>query len=314
MNKAIIEEDFKLEKSVPNTAADIDQRNYKVFLSNLDIDRALRMYKSLLKLSSQAVEAVANGQHADFSSITDKMRPLMCYIADNNVKLSSFFDIDNPTTSEIVKREPNIKESVQALLKNIKTIQSVNKAAGSMPFNSAFLASKELTNAFIDFKIDLAWDYEHDPVILINLDDLRLIDYLVARGQKRFILAGGEIDTKNCESVISSNAELFKFPDYQPLKKQGGIPVFSGRPMHRFTIFDMGEKKISQNEIEEIILGVHNSRNDQWGKFNTINRADTTRIINNLANMAIYEQTSAFHNTLEGHAAIIVSRLANALR
>ena len=307
MNKAIIEEDFKLEKSVPNTAADIDQRNYKVFLSNLDIDRALRMYKSLLKLSSQAVEAVANGQHADFSSITDKMRPLMCYIADNNVKLSSFFDIDNPTTSEIVKREPNIKESVQALLKNIKTIQSVNEAAGSMPFNSAFLSSKELTNAFIDFKIDLAWDYEHDPVILINLDDLRLIDYLVARGQKRFILAGGAIDTKNCESVIRSNAELFKFPDYQPLKKQGGIPVFSGRPMHRFTIFDMGEKKISQNEIEEIILGVHNSRNDQWGKFNTINRADTTRIINNLANMAIYEQTSAFHNTLEGHAAIIVS-------
>ena len=51
MNKAMIEEDFKLEKNVPNTAADIDQGNYKVFLSNLDIDRTLRMYKSLLKLS-----------------------------------------------------------------------------------------------------------------------------------------------------------------------------------------------------------------------------------------------------------------------
>ena len=306
MNKAMIEEDFKLEKNVPNTAADIDQGNYKVFLSNLDIDRTLRIYKSLLKLSSEAVEAVANGRHADFSSITDKMRPLMCYIADNNIKLSSFFDIDNPTTSEIVEREPNIKETVQGLLKNIKTIQSVNEAAGSMPFNSAFLASKELANAFIDFKLDLAWDYEHDPVILINLDDLRLIDYLVARGQKRFILAGGAIETKNCESVIKSNAELVKLPDHQPLKKQSGIPVFSGRPMHRFTIFDMGIKKISQQEIEEIILGVHNGRNDQWGKFNTINRGDTTRIINNLANMAIHEQTSSFHNTLKGHSAIIV--------
>ena len=131
----MIEEDFKLEKNVPNTAADIDQGNYNVFLSNLDIDRTLRIYKSLLKLSSEAVEAVANGRHAAFSSITDKMRPLMCYIADNNIKLSSFFDIDNPTTSEIVEREPNIKETVQGLLKNIKTIQSVNEAAGSMPFN-----------------------------------------------------------------------------------------------------------------------------------------------------------------------------------
>ena len=74
MNKAMIEEDFKLEKNVPNTAADIDQGNYNVFLSNLDIDRTLRMYKSLLKLSSEAVEAVANGRHAAFSSITDKMR------------------------------------------------------------------------------------------------------------------------------------------------------------------------------------------------------------------------------------------------
>ena len=146
-----------------------------------------------------------------------------------------------------------------------------------MLFNSAFLASKELANAFIDYKLDLAWDYEHDPVILINLDDLRLIDYLVARGQKRFILAGGAIETKNCESVIKSNAELVKLPDHQPLKKQSGIPVFSGRPMHRFTIFDMGIKKISQQEIEEIILGVHNGRNDQWGKFNTINRGDTDK-------------------------------------
>ena len=68
---AMIEDDFKLEKNVPNTAAHIDQGNYKVFLSNLDIDRTLRMYKSLLKLSSEAVEAVANGRHADFSSITD---------------------------------------------------------------------------------------------------------------------------------------------------------------------------------------------------------------------------------------------------
>ena len=105
MNKAMINEDFKLEKnSAFNKAADIDQGNYKVFLSTLDIERTLRIYKSLIKLASQAVEAVTNGQHSDFSSITDKIRPLMCYI-DNN-KLSAFLDTNNPMTSEIVAREP----------------------------------------------------------------------------------------------------------------------------------------------------------------------------------------------------------------
>ena len=90
-------------------------------------------------------------------------------------------------------RENQYKRLGSDAFKNIKTIQSVREAAGSVPFNIAFLASRELTNAYIDYKLDLAWDYEHDPVILINLDDLRLIDYLVARGQKRFILAGGPL-------------------------------------------------------------------------------------------------------------------------
>ena len=64
---------------------------------------------------------------------------------------------------------------------------------GAVSFNSSFLASDELTNAFIDFKLDLAWDFEHDAVILLNLDDIRLIHYLVQRGQKRFILAGDNL-------------------------------------------------------------------------------------------------------------------------
>ena len=77
--------------------------------------------------------------------------------------------------------------------------------------------------------------------------------------------------------------------------------------MHRFVIFDMSAKKISAEEYKSIVLGVHHERNNQWGKFNTVNRADTTRILNNLANMAIYEQTSILHSQFSGRAAIIVS-------
>ena len=177
MNKQMATDDlvFKtLEGNGLNKAADIESGNYKVFLSALDIDRTLRIYKSLVKLSKRAVEAAEKGQHGDFSLFTDKMRPLMGYIADNNVKLSNFLDNDNPTTSEILSRDPSIRESVQTLMKNLKTIESVRKAMGSVPFNSAFLVSRELTNAFIDFKLELAWDYEHDPIILVNLPFLIL--------------------------------------------------------------------------------------------------------------------------------------------
>ena len=216
-------------------------------------------------------------------------------------------DRANPLASEILAKDPNIKDTVQKLSRNLKTIQSVREAVGSVPFNSAFLQSRELTNAFIDFKLDLAWDYEHDPVILINLNEIALINFLVERGQKRFILAGGNIEPNSCLSVIQSGGTLFKLPDYHPLKKQGGTPAFEGRPMHRFVIFDMSAKKISAEEYKSIVLGVHHERNNQWGKFNTVNRADTTRILNNLANMAIYEQTSILHSQFSGRAAIIVS-------
>ena len=59
---------------------------------------------------------------------------------------------------------------------------------GSVPFNSTFLLSRELTNAFIDFKLELAWDYEHDLVILLNLTEMALIDYLVQKVKKDLLL------------------------------------------------------------------------------------------------------------------------------
>ena len=79
-----------------------------------------------------------------------------------------------------------------------------------------------------------------------------------------------------------------------------------GRPMHRFVIFDVGPQPLTEEKLQKIAIGVNNDRNEQWGRFNTINRADATRVLNNLKNMALYEQTSIFHNKFEGKAAVIV--------
>ena len=308
VNKHIKEKDLALETKSDEfrKSADIDSANYRVFLSSLDLDRTLRIYTSLFQLSLQAVDAATSGNSTAFSSYTDRMRPLMSYIADNNIKLSSFFDESNPTTSELVSRDPKIKETVSALLQNLKTIQSVRETMGAVSFNSSFLASDELTNAFIDFKLDLAWDFEHDAVILLNLDDIRLIHYLVQRGQKRFILAGGSLDLESCQDFADLGRIFFRLEDYKSLQEQGGTPSFPGRPMHRFAIFDLGEKSIPEKEIAKIAVGVHHERNNQWGRFNTINRADATRVLNNLKNMAFYNQTSIFHNKFKDRAAVVV--------
>ena len=308
MNKLLGKEIFDRKESKEfDKAADIDSGNYKVFLKDLDIDRTLRIYQSLLKLSIQAVEAVSRGLHNEFSFFTDKMRPLMCYIADNNVKLSNFLDQSNPMTSKIMERDPKIKGSVQKLMSNLKTIQSVRESAKAITYNVGLLASRELTNAYIDYQLDLAWDYDHDLVVLINLNDMRLIDYFLERGQKRFVLAGGDIEADQCENVINVGGTLIKLPNLDLLKKQGGIPNLPGRPYHRYAIIDTGTTRVSNTEIRSVAVGLHHERNNQWSRFNTINRADTTRILNNLANMAIYDQTNVFHNKFKDNAAIIVS-------
>ena len=85
-------------------AADIDHDNYRVFLSEHDIDRTLRIYKALADLSDKALKALNSGNSKEFSVITDRMRPLMAYTSDNNVKLSSFLDDNAVGSAEIFKR------------------------------------------------------------------------------------------------------------------------------------------------------------------------------------------------------------------
>jgi hypothetical protein len=96
-------------------AADIDRDNYRVFLSEHDIDRTLRIYKALADLSDKALKALNSGNSKEFSVITDRMRPLMAYTSDNNVKLSSFLDDNAVGSAEIFKRDPNVRTYITKL-------------------------------------------------------------------------------------------------------------------------------------------------------------------------------------------------------
>ena len=287
-------------------AADIDRDNFRVFLAEHDIDRTLRIYKALAELSDEAVKALNSGNSKEFSLITDRMRPLMAYTSDNNVKISSFLDDGANGSSELMKKDPNVRVYIAKLTKNLKVIDKVRLTMAEVPFSPVFFMSEDLTNAFLDYKFELAWDFEQDLVLLLNLDDIRLIDTLVSRGQRRFLLVGGSIDPKDCLSVIHTGGQLAKYNDLKPLMKTGGLPAFAGRPPQRFLVLDVGEESISDKKKSELLLHIGNERNNMWARFNTINRADATRVLNNLSNMSVYDQATIFEDKFKGKAAVIV--------
>ena len=287
-------------------AADIDRDNYRVFLAEHDIDRTLRIYKALAELSDEAVSALNSGQSKEFSLITDRMRPLMAYTSDNNVKISSFLDENSIGNAELMKKDPNVRVYITKLAKNLKIIEKVRLTMAEVPFNPVFFLSEDLTNAFLDYKFELAWDFELDMVLLLNLDDIRLIDTLVGRGQRRFLLVGGSIDPKDCHSVINTGGHLLKLDTVKPLMEAGGLPAFPGRPPHRFLILDVGEKSVSEKKKADILMHISNERNNMWARFNTVNRADATRVLNNLGNMSVYDQATIFKGKFKDRAAVIV--------
>ena len=130
-----------------------------------------------------------------FSAHTDKMRPLMSYINSNTVTLSDH--LENAKRDQKVDGNSlhnKTKSIIYDLRQNLKIIETGRKAVASIPFTPSVFSSREMTNAYLDCFIPLAWDFEYDAIILVNLCDERLLDFLVERGQKRFFLIGGSLE------------------------------------------------------------------------------------------------------------------------
>ena len=241
-------------------AADIDKGNFRVWLDTLDIDRSVRIYKSLADLSTKAVKALQENHSQKFSEITDIMRPLIGYVTDNQVKLSRFLDHEDIEKTELDQHDSDIVTHISTFRKNLNTIDKVRNTMNSVPFSPVFFLSKELTNAFIDYQLSLAWDFEHDAVIILNLSDVRLIEALLERGQKRFIFAGGSLGDKEFQLIKDKGGTAATMPDYNPLLEVGGVPQFNGRPSNRFVILDVTEKQI-EDEVkkkiaENVVVGL----------------------------------------------------------
>ena len=276
-------------------------------LNGLDAQRSKRIYGALSKLSDNAISALKNKDMRSFSIYTDKMRPLMNYIINNSVTLSDHLladDIKKTGDYELLVEE--IKDFVPKLRKNLKIIDDARNAVSAIPFGPHLFSSQEITDAYLDHLLPLVWNFEFDAIILINLGDARLLDYLLARGQKRFFLIGSSLD----ENIIRD--KLYKEGIFFWAYKDGSIirDMFlsvPGVPPTRFISIDCGVERQDPKKTVEMLEKAQQGRIASWHRFNTINRADAVKVLDNLYNLVNHMQISEFNGKFKGIPAIIVS-------
>ena len=151
---------------------------------DLDFERTKRIYRVLGDLSQNTMDQLKVGDLSQFSFSSDKMRPMLSYISDNQILLSKHLADDN----EHGIYEEELRQLSQNLKRNLNSVEVAMKTMSAVDFNPVFFLSEELTNAYIDYQLPMAWEFEHDLVTINNLEHTLLLDLLIKRGQKRIFL------------------------------------------------------------------------------------------------------------------------------
>ena len=280
---------------------------YVARLRGLDAERSQRIYEALCALSVRAVEALKGNQMNSFTEYMDKMRPLMSYISTNNITLSDHLaneKCDQKFGSDSLHNKT--QSVIYDLRRNLKLIEMGRTAVASIPFSPMVFSSKEMTNAHLDFFIPLAWDFEYDAIILVNLSDERLLDYLVERGQKRFFLIGGSLEKELLNKKLGiKGLSFWAYKDASIIRDM--FLSVTGKPPGKSIAIDCGQKKVPEKEMEDIVLSATQGRVANWHRFNTVNRADSVNVLDNLNNIIRYRQTSELHRKFDGIPGVIVS-------
>ena len=82
--------------------------------------------------------------------------------------------------------------------------------------------------------------------------------------------------------------------------------MFNGPTSETISCLDCGSDKTDLKIMDEIKFTLERGREAAWIRFNTLNRGDAVKILDNLNNIVKTQQTSEFHKKFVGHSAIIV--------
>ena len=266
---------------------------------DLDFERTRRIYQVLRNLSQASMDQLKAGDLSRFSFSSDKMRPMLSYISDNRILLSKHIEEEK----NYGKTEDELRELSKSLKQNLNAVEAARQTLGKVDFNPVFFLSEELTNAYLDYQLPMAWEFEHDLVTINNLDHTLLLDLLIRRGQKRIFLVGGSINVSDLK-IDEPDVVVYKVEDHTQLDEL--VVAFPQRPPRRITTLDCGNEPTSLDLMNEMKDLLSKGRSRAWLRFNTINRGDAVKILDNLSNILAHRQTAEFHNRFEGKSAVIV--------
>ena len=106
-----------------------------------------------------------------------------------------------------------------------------------------------MTNAYLDCFIPLAWDFECDAIILVNLGDERLLDFLVERGQKAVLPDWRIIGKRTFKQKLGKKVYLFWWYKDGSIIRDMFLAI-TGKPPEKFAAIDCGIEKAPIKEIQ----------------------------------------------------------------
>ena len=140
--------------------------------------------------------------------------PRINTISDNKILLSKHVEEDK----NYGKTEDELRVLARNLKTNLNSVEVARKTMGAVDFNPVFFLSEELTNAYLDNQLPMAWEFEHDLIVINNLDHSLLLDLLIKRGQKRIFLIGGNLDVANLK-VEQPDVLVYRVEDHTPPRR-----------------------------------------------------------------------------------------------
>ena len=100
---------------------------------DLDLHRTKRVYKVLGQLSDKAMNSLKLGNLKSLALHSDRMRPMLSYIADNQITLSKHFE-----DQKDYKDENELLSLSRDLKTNLNTVEAARKSLSQVDFNPAF--------------------------------------------------------------------------------------------------------------------------------------------------------------------------------
>ena len=235
-------------------------------IHNHNFEQPASILEAITKLGEMSEKAVEAGKIGDENSVrlyVDATRPLKAFIRNHKATKSRNVLIDqlgdNPTKKIMVA------EALQTFKSCEHFISSWQNRYLSLNIPLELMLSEEFSDMYIDSALPSTWDFSRDIFVVINQKE-SLIDKLIDRGQKRFIIF--EKDKELCEEIKDfyrnrnrgkADYDLFVVNELKHIPiiiqhQYSSLPPMAGRVMNHHPSEDDKDANLMKVDLHDVIM------------------------------------------------------------